>query len=1244
MTDAIKFGKKAFTWSVVAMTVLWSMGVSALVPLTAHGVEDCNYSAGDLLQIEGDQTRAVYLLNDDLERMYFPNGDVYRSWYADFSGLNVVSAECAGSFSAASAPSGINYRPGSKLVRFGEFPQLYYVGPGNMIHWITSEAVAVALFGTTWNQNVAFVLPVFESNYTRGADLTEATLQDGMLVRVAGSDDVWYVWGGERSMVEGTLPSYLAGSVRTVSAEVAESVSDSGATVTPATVVEDPAQGAGSGSPATPGTPVAAGTLSVALAADTPASGYAMKNSTRVPFTKVVLTAGNSAVTVKSLKIERTGSPASDGAFTGVNVVLPDGSLLASNYKSLNSSHQATFTEDVVVPANSSVALTLVGKMANSNSYGGEVPMLALAELETDASVSGSLPIQGNARTINTTVTVGSLTVAESPALGTSNEEVGTEDVEFVHVRLTNGSSNADIDIQRLRFYNAGTAGEDDLGNLELLVDGAVVATAEMDGRYANFDLSSCGVCTIEDGKNETFLFRGDLVAGSGRTVEMNFKIADDIVAYDELNNTYIVPSGTIDYDNTISVGAGKLTVSKTNDVLVANVAEDANGVKLGSWNFKVEGEPITVKQLVIDLSVSGTGNSADLTNLRLVDADGNSVTGNVDGNVSGSATSTDSFTLPIGDNMLTLVGDLNTDFATNDTIQVGIDFRTASHLDATGDVTGDAIEIDNDAEATPNSLIQANLQTVKALSLNVTTLAQPAANTVAAGSDAVLFGKVRFDAADAGEDIKVTGFTFELQADNGAKANEIQNITFKVGDKTLGITKNGSSATASADENISVTLSTADQFTVPKGSSVVMEISGNISAGATASGDFQLFINSTNGSVTAQGATSGNSVTATLAATESNNITVGTAGGALDISLAASNPSARIVAAGTEATLAAWNFYTSTTEDVELDYIYVSQVNLSGASSSYTDYDAIWFEDEAGNEIAGTRMTPTSSVGFHKINFANDAFIVNRADTDGEILYLKAKLASIGNAVNGTSGNQVGFYIGSVNDVVAKGALTGSGTTEIFAGTAPNSANAKTHYMFKAYPRISYGSPSSQLANTTMTLFNFTVTAVNGPIDLYKFSFNVATSSATITDGTVYLYETTGGSDTQLNTTGASVPVGLYEAVGTAWTTPYPSSYIPVAVGAPKSFALRGDVTGASSGSSISTYMHGDNAVVNNIGNRNVGNVTQVDAATHDDFIWSDRGATGAQATTAFNWTNGFLVDGLPGTNSSSQGVSWGS
>ena len=1239
MTDAIKFGKKAFTWSVVLMTVAWSMGVSALVPLTAQGAECPNLSPGDLIQIEGDDTRAVYLLNDSLERMAFPNGHVYKTWFNDFSGLSVISPACGEAYSAA---GGVNYRPGSWLVRFGVFPKLYFVGEGNMIHWITSEEVALSLFGTDWNKRVSFVLPAFEGNYSVGADLTEAMLKNGMLVKVEGSDDVWYVSGGERHKVDGALSEAAAGDVRMVSQAVADTVPDSGATVTPASVLADPAQGASAATP--PANPVVnPGSLSVALAADTPASAYGLNNSTRVGFTKINLTAGADAVTIDSMLIQRTGSPAGDSAFTGVNIIAPNGQLLASSYKGLNADHQATFTEDVVVPANSTVSLLLVGKLATTG-YGGELPRLSLVSMETDASVSGSLPIEGNAMTLNETITVGVLTVANTPTLAAITEEVGTTDVEFLNVKLSNDSASADLRIDSIRFNNVGSASDSDVEGLELVVDGNVIATSMMKNNYVSFDLAGCAVCALDDGRNETFLLRGDIIGGSGRTLDFDVKVADDIVAYDLLNGTNVTPSASINGGRVVTISRGTLNVSKTNDVPSGNISEDTNDVELGSWNFRVAGEPITVKTVKfdVDLTTSTAGTvAADFTNLKLVDANGKNLTGATDATSDttgdGYVSFTDSFTLPIGDNVLKIVGNLSADFAVDDTVQFAVDFSgvATTNLDATGDVTGDAIVVA--AHAFPNAEVDASTMTVKTLTLDITTLSQVASSTIAAGSSDVLYSKIRFDAGNAGEDIKVTNFTFTIDVDAISKTNEVQNIRFVVDGTELGITKDGSTSTVNTDEVISVSLSGADQFVIPKGNSVVMEIRADLSAGSTAAGTHRMQISTalaTDNTVTAQGAISGNDVTETVGSATARGKTVGAAGGKLQVALDSDNPSASLVAAGTEVNLAAFNFHATSTEDVEIDYITLTQLSTVSASSSYSDIDELWFVDAAGNEIAGTRMSPTSTSPY--INFANKAFVVNVATT-GETLYLKAKLAAIGTGFNGVSGHRVGYYINAISHVAAKGDNTGAATTEYFGGTTPNSTNATTHYMHRSYPKVEKLAAGGSLANGSQNLFKFKVTAVNGDISLYKLAFGFATTTVRVVASTLQLYDVTDDAEkTVLNSSTSTLTnTDTLETFGSQWTTNFSQSKMVISSAKARTYELRGNLAGAASGSSISVGLAGDASVLNNGATAMLAAASIHGSATDDDFIWSDQSADGHSVTTA-DWTNGYLVQGLPSTTTS--------
>ena len=260
MTDVLKISKKAFTWSVVVMTILWSVGVATLAPMVAHADDHTcpELAAGDLFKVPGNS--AVYLLNANMERLYFPSGEVYKTWYSDFSGVQEIPNACVDSYPAPSAaPYGVNYRPGSRLVKVEISPSVYAVEPGNMVSKIGSEEVAVALYGENWASLVRDIPDVYWPNYVgRGDEITEAVPHDGQLIMVEGGESVYYVEGGELHMVEASeaeaalaaaaaLGGVAAGDVRVVSQEVFDALTMGEGTVTEGSLVEDPTQGAGEG-------------------------------------------------------------------------------------------------------------------------------------------------------------------------------------------------------------------------------------------------------------------------------------------------------------------------------------------------------------------------------------------------------------------------------------------------------------------------------------------------------------------------------------------------------------------------------------------------------------------------------------------------------------------------------------------------------------------------------------------------------------------------------------------------------------------------------------------------------------------------------------------------------------------------------------------------------------------------------------------------------------------------------------
>ena len=1222
--------KKLFVYSVVITTVLWSVGASFVPVANAAG----SYPAGSLLAMKGQSGAAVYLVGADMKKYVFPSMKEYSTWYPNFDKVVRVAVAELDMYPDGGA---VTVRPGTKLVTHMNTAKVYAIEPGGILHWIPTDTVAKALYGNNWTSRLVDVIPGYFTSYkATGTDVSDKYVT-GTVVKMGTT--YYYISGTTKRAFASdaalTANGYMASDAVTVTALTGYT---DGSSITGAeAAIKDftPTEGGS--------LPVIAGNLSVSLASDTPASGVAYMNATHVGFTKVKLTAGSDPVTIDAMVVKRTGVPASDGAFSGVNI-LKDGAMLASSYKTLNAAHEANFTEDVLIPANSTVYLTLVGKMADTTVYAGEVPTLSLTGITTNATISGSLPIVGNGMTTNGTINIGDLTVTESPALSATTEEVGSQNVDFLNVKLANDSATADIRVDSIRFNNAGSADDSDVSNLELIVDGNVIATGSMSNNYVKFDLSACGsTCLIQDGKNETFTLRGDIAGGSARTFDFDVKKADDIMAFDTTNMTYVTPSAGTTSSRVVTVSRGTLTVTKTNVVPASNVAESSTDLSLGSWNFKVQGEPITVSSIKFDIDVTGTVSSSDFTNLKLVKG-ATSLTGatdGADGSTSvkdGSVTFSDSFTLPEGDNAITLVGTLSSDAVNSDAVQFAVDFTAAANLDATGDTTGDAIALSATAAdnyANPYGVeVDANLITITDLGLSVTTLGSPAAQTIVAGATAHTYSTIRFDASASSEDVKVTAFEFYLTTSATAKANEIQNITFVVNGTPLSITKSGTSAVANTDEEISVSLSGADQFVIPKGTAVNMIIKADLSSGATQGGSHTMDITSTNSNVvTAQGSVSGNDINAAEGTAAANAMTVGTSGGTLEISLDSNNPEASLMAGGTTVNLAKFKFYATSTEDVELDYLYLTQVVTDTDSSSYLDYDEIWFVDEAGTEIVGTRMTPTSTKPY--VNFADNAFVVNYSDTNGEVLTLKAKLATIGVGYSGASDHAVGYKINAAADVVGKGDMTGSASTE-YLGTAPT---GYTNYVYKGYPVFARVNMTGALSNGTKDLYKWTVTAVNNDIALYKFTFDVVTTTCVVTN--LYVYDVTGTEVVLDNAAGQ--PTGaeaamMWSTIGTDWDGVYatPNEAV-IASGATRTFVLRGDVTAAATGDSVAVRMAGDAAHVT-LDNALLHSAAGIDGDdANDDFIWSDMSA-GSHTDATIDWTNGFLVSGLASPSTSAQ------
>ena len=348
-----------------------------------------------------------------------------------------------------------------------------------------------------------------------------------------------------------------------------------------------------------------------------PANSLAPQSASRVPFTRFVVTAGASDVTITGVNVERTGL-ASDAVFAGV-VLLDENGTQFDIAKTLGSNHQAIIGGTFTVMAGTSKTLTVAGNMAASlTAYAGQVASLTVTGINTTSTVSGSFPITGASQTINATVTLGTAvgSVSSYDPGTTATKPIGTTGYKFTGVRITAGSAE-DIRLQSVRFYQAGSAGSGDLSNVMIYVDGvAYPTTVSADGKYYVANLGSGTV--IAKGLAKDVWIAGDITGSgsAGRKIDFDIQKNTDIYVTGETFKYGIIASGTITTatpslnGSEVTVSAGSFTsVTKATSVAAQNIAINLANQVLGGYTTDISGEAISVQSQVFHIATSTASN-----------------------------------------------------------------------------------------------------------------------------------------------------------------------------------------------------------------------------------------------------------------------------------------------------------------------------------------------------------------------------------------------------------------------------------------------------------------------------------------------------------------------------------------------------------------------------------------------------------------------------------------------------------
>ncbi len=1200
--------KKFFVYTVIVATLVMVGGFSA-APASAA-------MAGDLVKKASSNT--VYYLGSDMKLHTFPSEWVYFTHYMDFSKVKTIpDAELT---SYLPLGSNVVVRGGTYLLKIAVDPKTYFPDNKGMLHWVQSESVAKALWGNEWYKMVREVPDQLFVNYSVGADITSATFQPGMLLKVGSQ----YYYVDTNSVVRpiADMAAFNANRFQEKFAVSASTVSGytMGSSITGYEAGIATVAGPEVSSPSTPGS--TSGTLSAMLDSMTPPSQVIVQNAQRVIFTAVNLTAGSADATVDSLTVERMGV-AQDNNISEV-ILLDENGKQIGNEKSIGSNHKAIFNDDIIVSANSTKKLYLAANMA-ATLNSGEIVKLGLVDLvlKGGGTLSNTaLPIVGNGMTMNTSIAIGTVTVTQSGQdTGAVTKRVGDADIIMNSVRLAINATE-DVNVESIRFYQGGTAADADTKDLVLKMDGSVVAgPSQVANKEVIFKFAT--PVKILKGTNKEFVLEGDIVSGSSRTISWDFEKKTDVQAKGLTYGFYINPSypNTVNpylNDTDITIGNGVLTVSK-GVVTSTNVGEGNTQEELGVFFMQAEGEDIQLTRLAISTTVTGTGNSADITNITVYDANGNVVAGPTDPGTTGefTATSTDTFIVPVGKNKYTVKGNLNTDFAAEDTIRLSINTPAT-------DITAKGVVTNNSITPSPASNITLDTVTVKVPSLDVSTSASPAAQTVIAGVNGFTFAHFVLSAQNSGEDIRVNTFAVRHGASASNIHSFISNITLYDGATALNTPKAGESGTTAA--TATSTISLLNPLVVAKGTSKTIVLKGDISGSAAGSTTHAFGLVSSS-AVTATGAKTGNSVTPSVTNSDGQTMTIAT-GGTLNMFNAGNNPTeGHLVANSTGNTIQLVD-YEAKNEAIEIQKIGLT-ISTSNGSNAQNVINTIYVYD-------GATLKGSVPVSGSKATVTLDNLII--PSNSSKTLTYKVDLNEVGPNKPSTAGIAFTIAPESTGNIIAKGVASGSTSLTKTGTPTSNRMNVE-----KTIPVVTKGNVPGTLANgAQVALGRFSVAAnAKGDVLFGGFSIQLTTTTATVTnikvfedpdgsaidltaDGSRAITETiTAASGNPLNGGVYSYDI-MFEANDIAPTTGQ-NERRTIGAGSSKVYEVRGDITGVTTGSSITVVLRGDAGYASTVPDT----FTNVRNGTNNNFIWSDNnfGLNSSTATKTLEWFNGYKV-----------------
>ncbi|MBI4714047.1 cupredoxin domain-containing protein [Candidatus Uhrbacteria bacterium] len=141
-------------------TVLMSFATWTSTASAQTYTTPANLQSGSL--IRGQSYSAVYYYGADGMRYVFPNDKTYFTWFSNFDSVLWLTDK---DLATIQIGGNVTYKPGVKMIKINSDPKVYAVGSGGSLRHVSTEAIAITLYGSNWNKMIDDVPDGFFPNY-----------------------------------------------------------------------------------------------------------------------------------------------------------------------------------------------------------------------------------------------------------------------------------------------------------------------------------------------------------------------------------------------------------------------------------------------------------------------------------------------------------------------------------------------------------------------------------------------------------------------------------------------------------------------------------------------------------------------------------------------------------------------------------------------------------------------------------------------------------------------------------------------------------------------------------------------------------------------------------------------------------------------------------------------------------------------------------------------------------------------